>query len=176
MGNLDYENRAPLYKAAVAAAKAREEQEMSRQGRREGVDLWNRIVGPRGDANSGTGYTLKEGPGSDGDTDPSDIVSRGWRERANEKLRQDTAALKKYKASLGSGKELPDPLASSYEEAIEQETYKELPHPFASSYEEAIEQETYKELPHPFASSYEEAEADETYGLHRGYGKARQPR
>jgi hypothetical protein len=54
MGNLDYENRAPLYKAAVTAAKAREEQEMTRRGRREGVDLWNRIVGPRGDANSGT--------------------------------------------------------------------------------------------------------------------------
>ena len=122
MGNLDYANMAPLYKAAVAAAKAREEQEMTRRGRREGVDLWNRIVGPRGDANSGTGYTLKEGPGSDDYTDPSDIVSRGWRERADEKLRQDAAALKKHIASLGSDEELPHPFASSGEED-EDETY-----------------------------------------------------
>ena len=132
----------------------------------EGVDLWNRIVGPRGDANSGTGYALQEGIGSDGTgglfvahddatiadeqaarrylqslspevlshfldtlgepgddyTDPSDIVSRGWRERADEKRRQDAADYDEYKASLGSGKELPHPFASSGEEE-EYETY-----------------------------------------------------
>jgi len=54
MAGLEHENMTELYDAAVDAAKAREEQEMSRQGRREGVDLWNRIIGPRGDANSGT--------------------------------------------------------------------------------------------------------------------------
>jgi len=154
----------------------------------EGVDLWNRIVGPRGDANSGTGYTLKEGHGSDdpgslfvapasetmadeqaarrflqslspevlshfldtlgepgddldtlgepGDdyTDPSDIVSNGWRERADARHNQDAADFDEYIASLGSD----------------------------------------EELPHPFASSGEEDE-EETYGLQRGYG-SRRPR
>jgi hypothetical protein len=123
MAGLEHENMTELYDAAVDAAKAREEQEMTRRGRREGVDLWNRIVGPRGDANSGTGYTLKEGPGSDDYTDPSDIVSRGWRERADEKLRQDAAALKKHIASPGSDEELPHPFASSGEETEEDKTY-----------------------------------------------------
>ena len=143
----------------------------------EGVDLWNRIVGPRGDANSGTGYALQEGYSSDGTgglfvahddatmadeqaarrylqsltpevlshfldtlgesgddyTDPSDIVSGGAREVADEKRRQDAADYDEYIASLGS-----------------------------------------EELPHPFASSGEEEEY-ETYGLHRGYG-SRRPR
>jgi len=157
----------------------REEQEMTRRkSLYEGVDLWNRIVGPRGDANSGTGYTLKEGHGSDdpgglfvandaetmadeqiarrflqslsppelshfldtlgelGDdyTDPSDIVSGGALQVADEKRRQDAADYEEYIASLGSD----------------------------------------EELPHPFASSGEEDE-DETYGLRRGYG-SRRPR
>jgi len=122
MAGLEHENMKELYDAAVAAAKAREEQEMSRRGRREGVDLWNRIVGPRGDANSGTGYTLKEGPGSDDYTDPSDIVSRGWRERADARHNQDAADFDEYIASLGSDEELPHPFASSGEED-EDETY-----------------------------------------------------
>ena len=65
--------------------------DLHRKSLYEGVDLWNRIIGPRGDANRGTGYTLKESHGSD---DPGGLfVAPASETMADEQMPQVTRSL-----------------------------------------------------------------------------------
>ena len=194
MGKLDPKKRISLYNTAVATAEAREEEEMTRRGRDprtgelviyEGVDLWNRIVGPRGDANSGTGYALQEGYGSDG--------TGGLFVAHDDATMADEQAARRYLQSLtpevlshfldtlgepGDDYGEPDDDYTDPSDIVSEgarEVADEKRRQDAADYDEYIASlGSDEELPHPFASSGEEEET-ETYGLHRGYG-SRRPR
>ena len=152
----------------------------------EGVDLWNRIVGPRGDANSGTGYALQEGYSSDG--------TGGLFVAHDDATMADEQAARRYLQSLSpevlshfldtlgeSGDDYGEP-DDDYTDPSDivsegaREVADEKRRQDAANYDEYIASlGSEEELPHPFASSGEEEETETYFDQQRGYG-SRRPR